>query len=121
MESSKSIQYNGKTINFTFNTGALKVLREELGYNLDYKKTEEILSQVEHLESFYADILFAAAKFYSRKDESFNYDRDDAHDWIETFGGLQKVIEAFFQSLNAGIKVLDNAIIPNEKLKVVKK
>ena len=120
MESSKSIQHAGKTINFTFNTGALKVLREELGYNLDYKKTDEILTQVEHIESFYADILFAAAKFYSRKDENFSYDRDDAHDWIEPFGGLQKVIEAFFQSLNAGIKVLNETVIPNEKLKVKK-
>lgn len=120
MESLKSIQYQGKTINFTFNTGALKVLRD-LGYNLDYKKQDDILNQVEHIEGFYADILFAGAKFYSRKDPSFDYDRDDAHDWIEPFGGLQEVIKAFFQSLNAGIKIPEGAVIPNEKPKLIKK
>ena len=109
-----SIVHDKKTINFTFHTGALVFLRE-LGYAIDYNLSpDEQLKTVPHIEDFFADFLFVCAKFYSRKDPNFGYDRFDAHDWIEPFGGVDKVAQAFIQSQRPGVKIPIGTVIPNE-------
>jgi len=108
-----SIEYKNDTINFSFNTGALKYLRD-LGYDIDYN---DIMKGITDLGSFCADFLFCCAKFHARKDPSFNYDRDDAHDWIPIFGGLESVISALATSATGGIVPTIQAV-PNEKKEV---
>ncbi len=94
-----SIEYKGSVINFSFNTGALKLMRD-LGYDIDYNN---VLASIKDYGTFCADFLFCCAKFYARKDSTFAYDQDDAHDWIPIFGGLESVVSALTMSINGGI------------------
>ena len=119
MESLKSIQHNGRTINFSFHNGALAYMRD-MGYEIDYNK-----NPLEGLEStmdiFLTDFLLCAAKFYSRKEPTFEYDRFDAYDWMDLLGGFEPVIKIFTDALRGKIIIPEETIIPNEKLKVAKK
>lgn len=118
MEAIKSIQHNGRTINFSFHNGALAFMRE-LKYVIDL--TSNPLENLEvPIDVFLADFLLCAAKFYSRKDPNFDFDRFDAFDWMDVMGGLQPVAEIFGKVLQGGVKIPDG-ITPPEEPKIKKK
>ena len=119
MESLKSIQYNGRTINFSFHNGALSLMRE-LKYEIDYSKNP-LEGHEGKMDEFLADFLLCSAKFYSRKEPSFDYDRNDAYDWMDVLGGFEPVIALLTNAMLGKVKIPEGAIIPNEKLKVIKK
>lgn len=112
MESLKSIQHKGHTINFSFHNGALAFMRD-MGYVIDYNK-----NPLEGLEAsmdiFLTDFLLCAAKFYSRKEPNFEYDRFDAYDWMDIIGGFEPVIKLFTDALSGKMIIPEGAIIPNE-------
>ena len=106
MQSIKSIQYQGKAINFSFHNGALAYMRG-LGYVIDLKNNP--LESLEcPIDEYLADFLLCSSKFYARKDPNFDYDRNDAFDWMDIMGGLKPVAEIFGDTLRGGIP------IPNE-------
>lgn len=102
-----SIEYNGVTINFTFNTGIFNILADEFGHDFDFEKIEEYLASMKgrHILNFYAQILYSGAKWAMRKESNFPYDVADAHEWIEPFGGIEKIVEAFAKSINPNVDV----------------
>jgi hypothetical protein len=110
MQSLKSIQYQGKLINFSFNNGALSFMREA-GYVIDLK-SNPLENLACPIDEFLADFLLCSARFYSRKDTTFDYDRNDAFDWMDIMGGLQPVAEIFGDTLRGGIKIPDELTPP---------
>ena len=112
MELPKSIQFNGRTINFSFHNGTLSFMRD-LGYVIDYNSNPlENLKCT--LDVFLADFLLCAAKFYSRKESSFDYDRLDAFEWMDEMGGMQPIAEIFGITLQGKVKIPEGVVIPNE-------
>ena len=118
MELPKSIQFNGRAINFSFHNGALAYMRDS-GYVIDLQSNPlENLNCT--IDEFLADFLLCAAKFYSRKESTFDYDRFDAYDWMDLMGGLQPVAEIFGMTLQGKIKIPEGITVP-EVPKIKKK
>ena len=113
-----AIPFNGRTVNFSFHNGTLSFMRD-MGYKIDLQSNP--LEKLEcTIDVFLADFLLCAAKFYSRRESTFEYDRLDAFEWMDLMGGLQPVAEIFGTTLQGKIKIPEGVTVP-EAPKIKKK